>query len=427
MRPNYANCVLTCGKPLRLEFHAMRPVPFFLDTFPRNRRPDHPRQKGQIQTQVAIVGGGLTGCACALAFATAGVGVVVLEADRICAGETARSAGLLRQDLDAPFVETAGLHGVRTARHLWQGFRRASLDFAAALRRFGIKSGLTPQDVLLLTRGGADAARTLQREYRARRDAGLETSWLNARALAAEAALGAGGAIRSKGEALDPYRTGLGLAAAAAARGARLHEKTTVRRVRAGRKSVELKTDGGAVTADAVVIASGGLPDDLRALRRHFAPRQSCAVVTGALPAAVRRDVGKRSAALRDTNDPPHLLRWLPDDRVLFAGADQAPAAPRLRDRLLVARANELMYELTTFYPAISGVPLEWGWETIHHGSPDGLPVVGPHRNFPRHLFALGHGRHGAGVAWLAARLLLRAYRGEPAKGDELFGFARVL
>ena len=175
------------------------------------------------------------------------------------------------------------------------------------------------------------------------------------------------------------------------------------------------------------MIATGGLPDDLRALRRHFEPRQACVVVTGRLPAAVRRDVGKRSAALRDTGDPPHVLRWLNDDRVLFSGADQAPVAPRQRDMLLVPRANELMYELTTMYPAISGVPLEWAWETIHHGSPDGLPVVGPHRNFPRHLFALGHGRHGAGMAWLAARVLLREYLGEPAKGDELFGFVRVL
>src|SRR5256885_6116821 len=107
----------------------MRPVPYFLDTFPKSRRPEYLRQKGEIQTQVAVIGGGLTGCACALAFAAAGVKVVLLEADRIGAGETARSAGLLRQDLDASFHETAALHGVRTARHVWQGFRRASLDF----------------------------------------------------------------------------------------------------------------------------------------------------------------------------------------------------------------------------------------------------------------------------------------------------------
>ena len=57
----------------------------------------------------------------------------------------------------------------------------------------------------------------------------------------------------------------------------------------------------------------------------------------------------------------------------------------------------------------------------------DGLPYIGPHRNFPRHLFALGLGRHGVGRAWLAARILLRQIAGEPAKGDELFGFSRNL
>jgi glycine/D-amino acid oxidase-like deaminating enzyme len=112
---------------------------------------------------------------------------------------------------------------------------------------------------------------------------------------------------------------------------------------------------------------------------------------------------------------------------VLFAGGDHAPPASRAGDKVVVQHANELMYQLTTLYPAISGLQPEWGWGVLTYGSPDGLPVVGPHRNFPRHLFALGHGHHGAGVAWLAARVLLRAFLGEPAKGDEFFGFGRIL
>lgn len=405
----------------------MRPVPYFLDTFPRTRRPDHPRHRGDVRVPVAIVGGGLTGCACAAAFATAGVKVILLEADRIGGSATAGSAGLLRQDLDASFQASAAEHGLRTARHVWQGFRRASLEFAAALRRLGIRADLAPQDVLLFTRDGPESARQLQREYKARRESGLDCSWLNARAVPSETAVTANGAIRTKGEAIDPYRACLGLAAAAAAKGAQIRERTTVRRVRAGRKAVEIKTDGGIITADAVVMATGGLLDDVRALRRHFAPTQSYAVVTESLPAAVRREAGKRAAALRDSASPPHVLRWLKDDRVLFSGADQPPVAARLRDKTLVQRTNQLMYELTTLYPAISGLQAEWGWDFLHYGSPDGLPVVGPHRNFPRHLFALGHGRHGAGTAWLAARVLLREFLGEPAKGDELFGFVRVL
>ena len=405
----------------------MRSVPYFLDTFPRSRRPDYPRHRGELQTQVVIVGGGLTGCACAASFASAGVDIILVDEDRIGARATAASAGLLRQDLDASFQESASLHGLRTARHVWQSFRRAALDFGAAIRRLGIRADLSPQDLLYLTRDGVDATRRLQREYQARKDAGIEATWLNARAVTAETGVIAGGAIRTKGDVLDPYRACVGLAAAASIRGARLHERTHDKRIRAGRKAVQVVTAGGSISAEAVILATGSLPDDLRALRRHFTPSVSYAVVTESMPAAVRRETGKRTAGLRDTASPPHVLRWLKDDRALFSGGRAPVAAARVREKAVVPQVNELMYELTTLYPAISGLQPEWGWDFIHYTSADGLPVVGPHRNFPRHLFALGHGRHGTAVAWLAARVLLRAYLGEPAKGDESFGFARIL
>src|SRR3954471_10014930 len=165
MRIPYASRVLRGGTVVEVRIpQRMRPVPFFLDTFPRSRRPDYSRQRGEIRTRVAIVGGGLTGCAGAASFAAAGVSVVLLEADRIGAGATAASAGLLRQDPDASFQATAALHGLRTARHVWQGLRRASLDFSAALRRFGVRADLAAQDVIVLSRGEADSGRRLQRE-----------------------------------------------------------------------------------------------------------------------------------------------------------------------------------------------------------------------------------------------------------------------
>jgi glycine/D-amino acid oxidase-like deaminating enzyme len=99
----------------------------------------------------------------------------------------------------------------------------------------------------------------------------------------------------------------------------------------------------------------------------------------------------------------------------------------RALDKVLVQRTGQLMYELSLLYPAISGVGAEQSWAFSHEGTVDGLPFIGLHRNFPRHLFALGHGRHGCAVAWLAARVLLRQFTDEPAKGDELLGFTRVL
>ena len=74
-------------------------------------------------------------------------------------------------------------------------------------------------------------------EYQARRDAGLECTWLPPLALRRDAAVEAGGAIQTHGGGLDPYRACLGLTAAAAARGAAIFEQSAARQVPGGPKT----------------------------------------------------------------------------------------------------------------------------------------------------------------------------------------------
>lgn len=406
---------------------SIRHVPYWLDRVTKTRRPAFPRLRGALDTSVVIVGGGLTGCACAWSFAAAGVKVILLEAETIGSGATARGLGLVREDFDASFHETASAHGLRAARSLWQTMRRTSLDFPAALRRLAVKCDLAPEDLLTFSSRDPQNSRLLRREYQSRRDAGLDHSWLTPAAVTREAAIESGGAVRTRGFSLDPYRACLGLVSAAASRGAAIHERSEVRRIRAGRKQVEITTAAGSIRADAVLVATAAPMPDLRALRRHLKGLDSYAVVTESLPATVRREVGRRANALRDGDAPPHVLRWIKEDRVLFSGADQPGVAERAREKVLIQRTGQLMYELSVLYPAISGLQPEWAWAFTHYETVDRLPFVGLHRNFPRHLFAMGASRHGAGFAWLAARILLRQYQGEAAKGDDLFGFSRVL
>jgi glycine/D-amino acid oxidase-like deaminating enzyme len=85
------------------------------------------------------------------------------------------------------------------------------------------------------------------------------------------------------------------------------------------------------------------------------------------------------------------------------------------------------MYELSLRYPEISGLPAEWGWDVPVVSTPDGLPWIGPHRNYPFHFFSMAFGWHGDGLAWLAAKAALRFLRGETTRDDEAFGFVRHL
>ena len=58
----------------------------WIDLFPRTRRPEHPRLRGEHTANVVIVGGGLTGCATAYACAAAGLRPLLIEADRLGSG-----------------------------------------------------------------------------------------------------------------------------------------------------------------------------------------------------------------------------------------------------------------------------------------------------------------------------------------------------
>ncbi len=400
---------------------------YWLDRFPRARQPIYPRHRGDLETDVAVVGGGLTGCATAYVFAVAGVRTILLEGGRVGQASTGASPGLLRLEPLVEFRAFQERHGLRAARHAWQAFRRAGLDFAATLRRLHVRCELAPNDALRTAANSVDEKR-LRRDLAARRDAGLEGTWLSGARLRHDTGIEGAGAARSPGDGhVDPYRAALGLAAAAAARRAKVFERSPALKVRTGRRGVEIATDGGIVRAGTVVIASGYPPAAFKPLQRHFRLFDSYCVLTPPLPSFVRRGLGRSRAIVTDMHEPAHVLRRTSDDRLLFMGADQPHVAARSRDKAIVQRTGQLMYELSKLYPAISGIQPEYGWDVAVAEAVDGLVCAGPHRNYPRHLFAFGSGHGGLGAAFLSARVLLRHHQGRPEKGDEVFGFPRLL
>jgi glycine/D-amino acid oxidase-like deaminating enzyme len=402
-------------------------VPYWLDRYPKARQPSYPRHRGELDVQVAILGGGLTGCSAAYVFAAAGVRVAVIEANRIGQGGSASCPGLLRLEPAVSFHDLKERHGLRVSRHLWQSFRRAGLDLAATIRRLRVRCELVPDAALRVGLGDGDE-RILRREMAAMRAAGVEGSWLTPARLRHETGLSGVGAIRSSGDGfIDPYRATLGLAAEAVRRRALVFERTPVARVRAGRKGVEITTDAGVVRAGTIIVASNYPPVPFKPLRRHFDLIHAFCVLTPPVPSFVRREFGRSHAIVIDHECPPHVFRRTSDERILFLGADQPSVPARAREKALVQRTGQLMYELSKLYPAIAGTQPEYGWMVPVSVTADGFVCIGPHRNYPHHLFAFGSGHNGVASAHLAARVLLRQYFGAPDKGDELFGFTRLL
>lgn len=378
-----------------------------------------------MTADVVIIGGGLTGCATAYAFAAAGVKATLVEAAQVGHGSSGSASGWLNEDPGVGFAELERAVGPGGAKRAFQLWRRSALDFAALLRRLDVKCFVEAHPAVTVA-STLDQVAHLKREQKARRAGGIEMPLLNARAIAGEVALDATAALRAKeGGTLDPYRACLGLAVSAAQRGAQLFERSPVKKVTFTRRSADVLTANGRIHTRRVVVATGMPTPLFKPLVRHFWFRTAYFALTEPVPAKVRQMMGRRDAVLRDSAAPPHVVRWVGEDRVLVAGADATAPPPRQRDDVIVQRTGQLMYELSTLYPDMSGVQPAFGWAADYARTTEGLPCIGPHRNFPHHLFALGDASHGVTGAYLASRMMLRRHFEEMDPADEVFRFRR--
>jgi glycine/D-amino acid oxidase-like deaminating enzyme len=398
---------------------------YWLDQYKR-RAPRFAPLHGTVIADVAIVGGGLTGCLAACLFADAGLRVVLLEGQRIGRGSTAASTALLMHEPDVNFRDLARRYGIARARRIWMHSRASVRGLTTLLQRLRISATL---QAVPSVRWACDTTTSaeMRRELARRRAAGFGGRWLTAAALKRETGIDGAGGILTRGDAqLDPYRACLGLAVRARAAGARLHEHSSARRVIGDRNGVRIELDRGELCADWAVIATGYATPDFKPLAGRFRMSNTYVIATPQLGANTRREMGLRDLMLWDTNTPYHYARWTPDHRLFFGGSDEPKLPSAVRRDALDRHATRLMENLVGLYPMLDGMSPEYAWEGLFATTPDGLPYIGTHRRYPRHLFALGYGGNGMAFTFLAAKILLRAVQRGTAEEDRFFGFARI-
>jgi glycine/D-amino acid oxidase-like deaminating enzyme len=325
------------------------------------------------EADVAVVGGGYTGMAAARELARSGRSVVLVEQGGFGHGASGRNAGFAHAGVRRSLPELRRRFGDGLGRELYRETQDALDHVGELIAAEGIDCDHETHGYLYLA-DGPRAAHRLAGSKAALDEAGHTSTLLSGTEVAAQAGAGhySAGLLLDGAASVHPARFVSGLAHAARAAGAALHDHTRVTALAQRPGGVELTTTRGAIRARHALVATDGYTGGLLpSLRRRIVPIDSFIVATAPLDAAQRAAVSPRGHLCLETKNFLCYWRLARDGRLIFGGrASFAPTSVERASRWLRDRMSRI-------YPSLAGVEFESAWGGKTGFSLDQLPHLG--------------------------------------------------
>ena len=327
---------------------------------------------------VAIIGGGVIGAACARAAAARGARIALFEPGPDPAAASAASAGLL-----AAQIEPTDPEALATAVRARDRYEALAVELRETT---GIEIGFWRDGIASVALDAA-AAERLQAGVAAQRQAGLRCDWLEPADVRerwpAVAPTCLGALYAPEDGAVDAPALTRALLADARRRGVTVRNERVERVLVESAKVTGVTAAGATVVCDQVIVAAGAWSSRLAGLPR---------------PLPVEPVRGQ----MLQTPWPPGMPR-----AVLYC--DHAYIVERGGRALLgstMERAGfdcrvtnegraEILQRMTRLLPGVATLTVERAWAGLRPLTPDGLPIVGPDAEVAGLLYATGHGRNG--------------------------------
>jgi gamma-glutamylputrescine oxidase len=384
---------------------------------PPSLEPPRPPLAGEIETDIAVVGGGLAGCSAALHLAKRGFRVALLEANFVGYGASGRSGGQTIFGLAAGQNALRSQVGREDAKRLFQMSVEA-LDLNQSLiREHGIDCDYRPNHVHVATKPRHLAElREWFDELRGEYDYG-SVSLLDRRELPAhvQSSRYLGGLLDTRSGHLHPLKFTQGLARAAESAGVMIFEHTQALRYEEG-AGVFVHTPEGRVRCRHLVLCGNAYVGPLApALSRRILGVGTYIIATRPLGAAQARALLPSDAAIADINWILDYFRLSADRRILFGGrvSYSAVQPPHL--------AESMRRRMVRIFPDLVGVPVEYAWGGYLDITMSRAPDFG--RLSPNVFYLQGFSGHGMSLTVLGGKVLAEAVAGTAERFDV---FARL-
>lgn len=376
-----------------------------------------------IDTDVAIVGSGFTGLACAIFLAREfGIKATMLEANRVAWGCSTRNGGQA-QNASGRLTRSQWVKrwGLETARRLHAEITEGFETFEHLMRDLPIDCEPQPGGHLYIAHRSRNLAAIAAESENLNKLFNYSTRVLSKEEIQNEFVHdceAVGGVHEPYGIGVHPAKLAFGYLKLARSLGATVHPSSPVQEIKHRSGLFFLRTPGGVVRARTVAVATGaytslGLTPELAG---RCMPILSNSIVTRPLTAAEIASTNFRTRqVITDTRTLRFYYRLLPDNRLQIGSRSAITGSDATNSKHL----DLLVSGLHRKFPALDGIEIDyswWGWVDVSH---DMMPRI--FRPNEKNLFyALGYGGNGVSYSAQAGRRMAQMIGGQSFRGQDL-------
>ena len=381
----------------------------------------YPMLQKNIVTEIAVVGGGITGALISHALMEHGYQVTLIDKRDIGQGSTSATTSMLQYEIDEKLVDLSEKIGEEGAAHCYKAGIAAIKNLQKLVKETGIDCGFKMKKSLYTAHNGK-AAIKLKKEFELRNKYKLGVSWLTAAQVKKEyGIIGHGGILSNTAGSVDAYKLAHELIALNVKRGMQVYDQTAIKSFNTKGSNPRIITESGCTVNCNKIIFCNGFESTLL-LKEKIANL----IYTYATVSEQQVTIPKKldSILIWDTNDPYLYARTTDDGRILVGGEDDDYKDTILQQNIKEKKSLLLQKKLKKLMPQLNFIE-DISWGGVFGTTKDGLPYIGPSPEFKNCLFVLGFGGNGITFSAQGMKIIPDLLAGQENKLQHYYRFGR--
>lgn len=368
-----------------------------------------------IDVDICIIGGGLTGISSAINLSKKGYSVILCEARKIGWGASGRNGGQLGIGMRKDQFTIEKKLGLKHAKELWSLGLEAVEDVKNLIKENEIDCHLV-NGVMSTACFEKDIDEyKFEIEHMAKNYDFEGYQFFNKEKIREEinSKMYLAGLLNSGSYHLNPLKLTLGLAKVAQKNKVKIFENTPIEKIREEGDRVQVMSKKGLIRANQVVVACNGYLDSILGSKKNkFMPINNYVVATEPLGEKRARQIIKNNYAVCDTRFIIDYYRFSEDWRMIFGGGET------FTSNFVKNATSFVSKRMIKVFPQLQNVKIDYSWGGTLAITVNRLPHFGTLMN-NKVSYAFGYSGHGLALSVLAGKLI-----GENIHGDhERFKF----